>query len=60
MDILKTFEIFLAAPLSIIQKRDIKIVHIETNIFNQKLPVNISFDEDVQLTDSNIQEKIKR
>lgn len=50
MDILKTFEIFLAAPISIIQKRDIKIVHVETNIFNQKLPVNISFDDDIQLT----------
>ena len=50
MDILKTFEIFLAAPISIIQKRDIRIVHVETNIFQQKLPVNITFDEDVQLT----------
>ena len=50
MDILKTFEIFLAAPISIIQKREIKIVHVETNIFNQKLPVNIDFDEDIQVT----------
>ena len=50
MDILRTFEIFLAEPLSIIQKRKIKIVHVETNIFNRKLPVKISFDEDAQLT----------
>ena len=50
MDILKTFEIFLAAPLSIIRKRRIKIVHVETNIFNQKLPSSISFDEnEIQL-----------
>ncbi len=50
MDILKTFEIFLSAPMSIIHKRNIKIMHIETNIFAQKLPVDISFDDDIQLT----------
>ena len=50
MDILKTFEIFLLAPMSIIHKRNIKIMHIETNIFAQKLPVDISFDDDIQLT----------
>ncbi|MCD7740244.1 MAG: hypothetical protein LUH11_02730 [Candidatus Gastranaerophilales bacterium] len=50
MDILETFEIFLAAPLSIIHKRNIKIMHVETNIFAQKLPVDINFDDDIQLT----------
>ena len=50
MDILKTFEIFLAAPMSIIHKRNIKIMHVETNIFAQNIPVDISFDEDIQLT----------
>ncbi len=50
MDIIKTFEIFLAAPISIIQKRNIKIMHVETNIFAQKLPVDINFDDDIQLT----------
>ncbi len=50
MDILKTFEIFLAVPRSIIHKRNIKIMHVETNIFAQKLPVDISFDDDIQLT----------
>ncbi len=50
MDILKTFEIFLAAPISIIHKRNIKIVHVETNIFAQKLPLDINFDDDIQLT----------
>lgn len=50
MDILKTFEIFLAAPMSIIHKRNIKIMHVETNIFAQNLPVDISFDDDIQLT----------
>lgn len=50
MDIFKTFEIFLAAPMSIIQKRNIKIMHVETNIFAQNLPVDINFDEDIELT----------
>ena len=50
MDILKTFELFLSAPMSIIHKRNIKIMHIETNIFAPNLPVQISFDDDIQLT----------
>lgn len=50
MDILKTFEIFLSAPMSIIHKRNIKIMHVETNIFAQPLPIDINFDDDIQLT----------
>lgn len=50
MDILKTFEIFLAAPISIIHKRNIKIVHVETNIFAQNIPVDLNIDEDIELT----------
>ena len=50
MDILKTFEIFLSAPMSIIHKRNIKIMHVETNIFAQNLPVDIDLDEDINLT----------
>lgn len=50
MDILKTFEIFLAAPMSIIHKRNIKIMHVETNIFTQNFPIDINLDEDIQLT----------
>ncbi len=50
MDILKTFELFLAAPISIIHKRNIKVMHVETNIFAQKLPIDINLDEDIQLT----------
>jgi hypothetical protein len=50
MDILKTFEIFLAAPISIIHKRNIKIMHVETNIFAQNFPIDINLDEDIQLT----------
>lgn len=50
MDILKTFELFLSAPMSLIHKRKIKIMHVETNIFAQNLPVDINLDEDIQLT----------
>ena len=50
MDILKTFEVFLSTPISIIKKRNIKIMHVETNIFAQKLPIDINFDDDIQLT----------
>ncbi len=50
MNILKTFEIFLSAPISIIQKRDIKIMHVETNIFANQMPIDVSFDDDIQLT----------
>ncbi len=50
MDILKTFEIFLSAPMSIIHKRNIKIMHVETNIFAQNVPIDIKLDDDIQLT----------
>lgn len=51
MDILKTFELFLSAPMSIIHKRNIKIMHVETNIFAQKIPVGVTMSyEDIQLT----------
>ena len=50
MDILKTFELFLSAPISIIHKRNIKIIHVETNIFAPHIPVQISFDDDIRLT----------
>lgn len=50
MDIFKTFEIFLSAPMSIIHKRNIKIMHVETNIFAQNLPIDINLDDDIELT----------
>ena len=50
MDILKTFEIFLSSPMSIIHKRKIKIMHVETNIFAQKLPMEINLESDIQVT----------
>ena len=50
MDILKTFEIFLSAPMSIIHKRNIKIMHVETNIFAQNVPIDIKLDDNIQLT----------
>lgn len=50
MDILKTFEIFLSVPMSVIHKRKIKIMHIETNIFVPKLPIDIDLSDDIELT----------
>ncbi len=44
-DIRKTFEIFLREPLSILKVGLFQIVHLETNIFNQKA-VNVDFLED--------------
>ena len=46
MNIFRTFELFLAAPLSIIQHKPIKIVHVETNIFAQKLPIGVNVSDD--------------
>ncbi|MCD7879798.1 MAG: hypothetical protein LUG16_07695, partial [Candidatus Gastranaerophilales bacterium] len=48
--IFKTVEIFLSAPASLNHKRKIKIMHVETNIFARNLPVDINFDEDIELT----------
>lgn len=59
MDILKTFEIFLSTPMSIIHKRNIKIMHVETNIFARPLPIDLKFDDDIQLTVYNNQKVYK-
>ena len=59
MDIFKTFELFLSAPMSLIQRRNIKIMHIETNIFAPNLPIDLNIDEDIQLTVYNNQKVYK-
>ena len=59
MDIFKTFELFLSAPMSIIQRRNIKIMHIETNIFAPNLPIDLNIDDDIQLTVYNNQKVYK-
>lgn len=49
-DIRKSFEIFLREPLSILKVGLFQIVHLETNIFNQK-SVNVDFvDDKTQIT----------
>ena len=50
MDILKSFEEFLSTPISIIRKRNIKIMHVETNVFVPKLPIGMEMGNDVELT----------
>lgn len=59
MDIFKTFELFLSAPISMIQRRKIKIMHIETNIFAPNLPIDLNIDDDIQLTVYNNQKVYK-
>ena len=59
MDIFKTFELFLSAPISMIQRRKIKIMHIETNIFAPNLPIDLNIDNDIQLTVYNNQKVYK-
>ena len=40
VNIFKTFEILLAEPISIIHKRIIHILHVETNIFTNRIPLD--------------------
>lgn len=47
MNIFKTFETFLSNPLSIIQKRIIRILHVETNVFSKKVPMQIDLEKDM-------------
>lgn len=50
-DIRKTFEVFWKEPLSILKVGLFQIVHIQSNIFNQKPSVNIDFmDDKTQIT----------
>ena len=46
MNIFRTFELFLSAPESLIKKRRVKIVHIETNAFNSMLPSAVEYSND--------------
>lgn len=42
---------FLSTPLSIIQKRIIRVMHVETNIFSKRLPMKLDVEKDyTQLT----------
>ena len=51
VNIFKTFEIFLAEPLSIIRKRIIHILHVETNIFANSTPMEFDVnDKSAQIT----------
>ena len=44
-NIFKTFEILLSEPLSIIRKRIIHILHVETNIFANHTPIEFDMNE---------------
>ena len=45
MNIFKTFETLLSEPLSIIKKRIIRVMHVETNIFADKNYMTLDLSE---------------
>lgn len=47
MNIFKTFELFLAEPISLLSKKLIKILHIESNIFSSKNFIDVNLDDNV-------------
>ena len=51
MNIYKTFDEFFALPLSLIRKRVIQILHVETNIFSKATNISVeNFDSTTQVT----------
>ena len=51
MNIYKTFDEFFALPLSLIRKRVIQILHVETNIFAKSTNISVeNFDSTTQVT----------
>ena len=51
MDIYKTFDDFFALPISLIRKRIIQILHVETNIFANRTKISVeNFDSTTQVT----------
>lgn len=52
MNVFKTFDIFLAQPLSIIRDRIIQICHVESDLFKSKN--NIQFNISNESTQINI------
>ena len=51
MNIYKTFDEFFALPLSLIRKRVIQILHVETNIFSKSTNISVeNFDSTTQVT----------
>lgn len=47
MNIFKTFELFLAEPISIFGKKLIQILHIETNPFSSKNCIDVNLSENI-------------
>ena len=51
VNIYKTFDEFFALPISIIRKRVIQILHVETNIFANATNISVeNFDSTTQVT----------
>lgn len=47
MNIFKTFELFLAEPISLLSKKLVRILHIESNIFSSKNFIDVNLDDNV-------------
>ena len=51
MNIYRTFDEFLALPISLIRNRIIQILHVETNIFANATNISVeNFDKTTQVT----------
>ena len=47
MNVFKTFELFLAEPISLLSKKLVRILHIESNIFSSKNFIDVNLDNNV-------------
>ena len=47
MNIFKTFELFLAEPISLLSKKLVRILHIESNIFSSKNFIDVNLDDNI-------------
>ena len=51
MNIYKTFDDFFTLPISLIRKRVIQVLHVETNIFASATNISVeNFDKTTQVT----------
>ena len=47
MNIYKTFEMFLSEPISLLRKKLIRILHVESNIFSNKNFINVDLSDNI-------------
>jgi len=47
MNIFRTFEIFLSEPISLLHKKLVQILHVESNIFSNSNFINVDLSDDI-------------